>query len=1564
MASQQPLTDERQIRKQQIRPRYLDLAELDDDFGGDDESFESSSRRAALGSVADWPPAATVVRKKAPIIASSSAKSSSSGGANLDKPTVEHVADPSTSKPSDPSPSSAARQPQERKPATAQSRSVRFATDMDEANEVEAEPVVQRKATLNLAGSVIGSIQERPVGERRSNSHASTRAKPSGSRFVVRRRMDEDLQKHEEQRQKRLQQESTPDGQEPGTGFPVVSHRDQITPILPPNPDRTRQHQYSEDIDTVEAPQKDALATQAALTRPSASTLAINQRSQTASAEDEVWLDEAGRPMSAFRKSRLLRQGLRPPSIQSNQAYSSGQDDQDLTSFRPDPSRDPGGGADIDAITAVLSEVSRGNDQKVRQMSTAEVSEELRSLENLFGKDVLEALRNRKSTSKVQASERTTSRTTVSDVTQSESTLGSGGDLPMREEDREGPLAIKRQYFPGEPEGPNPSLEWMMPQPSHQAASKNLRFDFSGVSIERGVQTDHTYLSGLHHHGDDQDAPGYTVAELLHLSRSTVAAQRQLALNVLGRICEHHPTFGGDNPSTSIAATSLLNDNALLLRARIISISRWLLGDRHFTVRAAALRCLTSAVRSLPAGVSPPLGSTQELTFGRLLHAGQSDRDDDPDRPEASEVEKGIQSDWADVMLESNILTLFLDRTDSIITSTWEAELALDLLFRIASCSASHATRMFEDDPTKFSDFVIHLGLKVAWPPVPVEHFLVGTAPQKSSSLPSVTAVQLLHQGILSDRKIAEALVLSGSIEHLLRFVVTPPWKVEEDWASDDEAGDAVVVVAYQIFEEVIQLFISLASYGLFASVVARTWDLWRAGSSWAIEHLLRRDAAEENASKKAWIREARNTAAQRIFEILGAWTHCASDPHELMTAHDITWTQVRDWIESVKDAAGEIEMIAEREPSDRAPGLGALCAYLDAWTRCATRKEPKILPKYLELCQTIEAFCSQPLQRHMQRIIERFSFAPTQAVALDGAEQACKACHRYLNFSKTLARAEQISSSSIQDASAPGEVSSVVLQEGLALFSSNTLWQALQSPESMASGRHVYRQTFSDFVAATMCTSPETEMTLQLAAITRLDERYAGRVAQIVMRAATALSGSAAAHTLRPFLLECFIGANRMPVADHPKAVESRDDLALSQVQSLFKSSSCHCRGKDEPSQSTPEAGDEQNEDDAEDIDPITGSKLWKCPANGLPIRADWPLLPLDDLLHSGNAAVFNRPDNLDQDWKPSELEMVQASLQLAVAVFRALLQRSQQCGLKVDDKLAATAEAKAMLSSLPSPEQILLGVMKVFMLEKDQPDTFTDKTVAGDAQQKQTGSLTGRDLFRNPVVAKSLTSLLDIADELVELRRQKPNDAAISTVTLDDWTSTTYGSSMTFYQFFTDLVGLWDSVSFGDANFSRAIMTVANAGCGGIFEGDHGIAVDFRRLVWNDYSENLRSMPPTKAANWLLSWTDGDEDMLEHYCRYLAGAAETKAARQGMAWQVAAHHVGAALEGIGSADREKVTESKRKETILRSLYVARGEPLLKELLEARGGSSSANAAGDQLQRLIARLQRPSSAQ
>ena len=46
-------------------------------------------------------------------------------------------------------------------------------------------------------------------------------------------------------------------------------------------------------------------------------------------------------------------------------------------------------------------------------------------------------------------------------------------------------------------------------------------------------------IYGLYHHGQDPDAPGYTFAELLHLSRSVVTPQRLTALRAVTSILKN-----------------------------------------------------------------------------------------------------------------------------------------------------------------------------------------------------------------------------------------------------------------------------------------------------------------------------------------------------------------------------------------------------------------------------------------------------------------------------------------------------------------------------------------------------------------------------------------------------------------------------------------------------------------------------------------------------------------------------------------------------------------------------------------------------------------------------------------------------------------------------------------------------------------------------------------------------------------------------------------------------------------------------------------------------------------
>lgn len=85
-------------------------------------------------------------------------------------------------------------------------------------------------------------------------------------------------------------------------------------------------------------------------------------------------------------------------------------------------------------------------------------------------------------------------------------------------------------------------LAWMtepLPQTrvtTYEAIS-DMRFDFKGDLVKLNDETANipTHL-GLHHHSDNPQLAGYTIAELVHLSRSVVPTQRCLGIQMLGRI--------------------------------------------------------------------------------------------------------------------------------------------------------------------------------------------------------------------------------------------------------------------------------------------------------------------------------------------------------------------------------------------------------------------------------------------------------------------------------------------------------------------------------------------------------------------------------------------------------------------------------------------------------------------------------------------------------------------------------------------------------------------------------------------------------------------------------------------------------------------------------------------------------------------------------------------------------------------------------------------------------------------------------------------------------------------
>lgn len=117
-----------------------------------------------------------------------------------------------------------------------------------------------------------------------------------------------------------------------------------------------------------------------------------------------------------------------------------------------------------------------------------------------------------------------------------------GADLDINDPDFYDKLHEK--YYPDLPKETS-KLAWMRePLPKQTDTTyesiSDMRFDFQGNLIE--LKTDEksenetpTYL-GLHHHSENPHLPGYTLGELVHLSRSVVAGQRCISIQMLGRI--------------------------------------------------------------------------------------------------------------------------------------------------------------------------------------------------------------------------------------------------------------------------------------------------------------------------------------------------------------------------------------------------------------------------------------------------------------------------------------------------------------------------------------------------------------------------------------------------------------------------------------------------------------------------------------------------------------------------------------------------------------------------------------------------------------------------------------------------------------------------------------------------------------------------------------------------------------------------------------------------------------------------------------------------------------------
>ncbi|XP_046616929.1 RNA polymerase II-associated protein 1 isoform X1 [Neodiprion virginianus] len=152
-------------------------------------------------------------------------------------------------------------------------------------------------------------------------------------------------------------------------------------------------------------------------------------------------------------------------------------------------------------------------------------------------------------------------------------------------------------------------LKWMEEMPATSNTTQpeepyNARFDFNGMLLPF-TDENLTVDKGLHHHGEEPERPGYSLQELLQLSRSSTQQQRCMALNTLGNIMEKSRKGWYDQALQPPPLPTLNERNIFLLL-------RFSLDDSSVAIVTATLQALRSFLFS----------EADEICLDRLMGLG------------------------------------------------------------------------------------------------------------------------------------------------------------------------------------------------------------------------------------------------------------------------------------------------------------------------------------------------------------------------------------------------------------------------------------------------------------------------------------------------------------------------------------------------------------------------------------------------------------------------------------------------------------------------------------------------------------------------------------------------------------------------------------------------------------------------------------------------------------------------------------------------------------------------------------------------------------------------------
>ncbi|KAG9002460.1 hypothetical protein FRB94_003871 [Tulasnella sp. JGI-2019a] len=1009
-----------------------------------------------------------------------------------------------------------------------------------------------------------------------------------------------------------------------------------------------------------------------------------------------------------------------------------------------------------------------------------------------------------------------------------------GADGVEQEQEQEGsPEYIRKRYFPTAAAN-EPTLEWMKARStpttnatgssSVNSTTSTTRYDLAGQPITASLQTSLPTHLGLHHHGGDQDQAGYTIEDLLLLSRSTVPAQRASMLAVLGKVLLN--TRSGESDD---------DDNDL--RSRVLAAGL----DAMMEKGSVGIRAV-------------------EILWIALVRC-------------ASKVEAGGKVTTTHELLKDDSLDIATLVPPSI------------LLGRISTLLHPTTRALPQESLAQLLDVLVHLvsrtaqGRDVATDILRTQGLIQGvmmaflTPSISTPSDPNPRAIILLDHIARVSRANAKQIVDDGMADACLRFLVA---------LSEDDAGDHPSTApqsepsAHPLLVETMRLFTTLGKYGMYTNIATDVH-----------QNLTHHALTLSPTAVKADLDLSRT-----YLELLEIWITCAVDPHRTTPPHDILWSQVVGWA-WVEDVLRFRRSLFEREDS-QGRVLGAVWNVLAAWIEgCgvnsvrAGQGGREVLVKELMGCVAKEEVV---LERAVKWMIEKLGDV---ADGLEGVESLV-----HLSEDARLVGSAIRLAYALEERHSDGEASRPVMPSST-LTQLRTLCQGIAASAPLTA----YFNTSTTSISQHALIQPITN--LLATSITLLERTIPpDEWLQLAIRSATCFIPGDEDFTASIFSLISKNVTEALVVkqwgwSDIPSDVWTKGGLRTV-LPFLFNSTKRHdvleggAEGEEAPLEvvapytTTPKAIEEVTTMVVPAPQSKTASRSNSTP--GLPLRNDWPFVALNDLLHSGTSPVFH---TLPDDWDHSEVDIVRGTLLWASV--------AQHVTLHISDK---SVDGRSLMTR----EEMVFGCMKVFMLEH------------GQSSASSAGNDSSSEVFRDEGISKSMDRLLlpfRIGQSTSTYSTTPPPSLEITALPF-------LGISTPFFQFYSDFLGLYDSVSFGHSTFGSLLLPpLANA----------NYAADYRKLLWGDYPQVLRLLDfevqdviGDDARRWL--WPiETDGEMIGMYLKALG-----RGFPRGFLRWIAVHHLACNIwPDLGTGDE---TIELRRRKLLNAVLGSTGLEVVRDVI------------------------------